>query len=96
MNCCTLFFGIRLFLVGSTQKIVYTDTIEICQCVQYGNRNIQSAQFIIGIGRLMYFQKLGQAFLIQVFIFPQVTKSILIHNNHPGLLCIKGYSLIAF
>ena len=91
-----LFLGIGLFLVGSTQEIVYTDIVEICQGMENGNRNIQSAQLIIRVSCLMDFQKIRKVFLLQIPVFPQVTQTILIHNNHPELLCIKGYSLIAF
>ena len=48
-----LFLRIGLFLVGSTQKIVYTDSIEVSQSVEGRNRNVQPAQLIIGICCLM-------------------------------------------
>ena len=59
-----LFPGIGLFLVGSTQKIVYTDSIEICKCVQHGNGNVQPAQLIIGICGLMHPKQDGKIFLL--------------------------------
>ena len=45
--------GIWFFPAGPAQQIIYADTVEIGQGVQYRYRNIQSVQFIIGVGRLM-------------------------------------------
>ena len=78
-----LFPGIGLFLVGSTQQIVYTDSIEICKCVQHGNGNVQLAKLIIGICGLMHPKQVGKLFLLEISVFPHITQTVLIHNNHP-------------
>ena len=85
-----LFLGIGLFFISSTQEIIYTNPIEICQCVQYRNGDIQSAQFIIRIGRLMDLQKVGKVFLLLVPIVAQVTETGLLHYNHPGFIMHQG------
>ena len=82
--------------MGSAKQIVNADTIEIRQLVQGGYGDIQSAQFIIGIGCLMDIEENRDVFLTEISVLTQIPQTILIHNNHPGILCNKGYSLIAF
>ena len=61
-----LFLRIRRFRVGSTQKIVYTDLVEIRQCMDRLDRNIQPAQFIVRICGLVYLKQFCQVPLLQV------------------------------
>ena len=87
---------VRRLHIGAPQQIVYTHSIEIRQLMKNRNRNIQIAQFIVRIGRLVDIQQLRQLFLREVFIFPQVTNTQRKHINHPKLLWVKGISHIAF
>ena len=41
---------------GATQKVVSTDMVEISQSMDGGNRDVESSQFIVGIGSLMNIQ----------------------------------------
>lgn len=71
MNCRSpvLFFRIGFFHIGSAQKIVCADIVEISQFVYHPYRHIKLPQFIIGIGSLVNLQIFSYIVLCQIFIF---------------------------
>ena len=62
-GCLRLFGGIRCFNIGPSKKIISTDFIVICKCVNGCYRNVQFTQFIIGICGLMNLKELCHIFL---------------------------------
>jgi len=86
--------GIGLLFRRSAQQIVDTGVIVICQLVQDIDRNVQSAQFVIGICGLMDLKMVRQSGLLQVMVLPKVPQSVSVHSITHKLLCFKGYSLI--
>jgi len=90
------FSGIGLFLVCSTQEIIYTDTIEISQFMQRCHWYIQPAQLIIRVGGLVNFQKLRQLLLCLVGILPQIPKPVIVHMHHRRYYAIREKPLSNF
>ena len=91
------FLGIRCFDRRAAQQIVYADMVKIGQLVQHGDRNIQVAQFIVGICGLMNIQQLGKFCLRQVTIFTQITDTKLIThklNFQPCSACASSMERI--
>ncbi len=93
---CDLLFGIGRADRSTAQQVVHTDTVKVGEFVKRSNRNIQIAQFIVGICGLMNIQKRGKFFLGKVAVFAQITNTKLIHINHPKILWVKGISHISF
>ena len=63
-GCCVLFGGIRCFHIGTSKKIIGTDFVIICKCVNGCYRNVEFTQFIIGICGLMDLKELCHIFLL--------------------------------
>jgi hypothetical protein len=65
-----LFLGIGLFLVGSTNKIVYTYVIEVCQFAGQFQRQRTFLPLVLGIQGLIAHQICGDFLLLHISVFP--------------------------
>ena len=77
-----LFLRIGLFLVCSTQRIVYTDTVEVGQFIRIFQRKGTFLLFILGVKGLVTHEICCNFFLFIVVIFPQIADSQF-HSYHP-------------
>ena len=72
--------GIRLLFRRPAQQIIDAAIIVVRQLVQGTDGNVQLAQLIVGIGRLVDLQQLRQGGLLQVMVFPEIPQSVSVHN----------------
>lgn len=75
--------GIRLWIAGPLQDIVYADMVEVGQSAQDPGRNHSLAALVIGVGPLGNIDGGANFGLRQVFVLSQVSYPLIsLHYNH--------------